>query len=68
MKRSKFSDGIEKFQGKLYQKAFIKVPMDFFVNCPFCSRTIDTSDATQIIKCESCGREFFAEFSLPNAI
>lgn len=30
MKLSKFSDGVERYEGKLYQIAYIHVPLDFF--------------------------------------
>jgi transposase len=68
MKPSIFSEGVEKVEGKLYQKAFIKVPADYFSNCPYCSAINEQGEGSQIIKCGNCKKEYYAEFSLPNIL
>lgn len=61
MRHSKFSDGIEKVEGKSFQKSYIKTTYEFYVNCPYCGETTDLSPNDQLMKCSICKKEFFAE-------
>ena len=62
MRKSKFSDGIEKVEGKSFQKCYIKTTYEFYVNCPYCGETTDLTPDDQVIKCSICKKKFFAEF------
>ena len=61
MRESKFSEGIIKIDGKSYQKVSIRVPHDFFVECPYCGYQFDCSGDSHVATCESCKKEFWAE-------
>lgn len=67
MKLSKHSDGIIRVEGKAFQKAFIKAPQDFYVNCPYCGTIIECGDSGGQMIC-NCGKRFWAEFSLPDIL
>jgi len=62
MRHSKFSDGIEKVEGKSFQKSYIKTTDEFYVNCPYCGDTIDCGTENKIMECPFCKKEFFADF------
>lgn len=68
MRTTKYSEGIERVDGKNYQKAYIKVPADFFVDCPHCGEINECGENSHIRKCSFCSKEFYAEFNLPKAI
>ena len=62
MRLSKFSDGIEKVEGKSFQKSYIKTTEEFYVDCPYCGNTIDCGDDSTVMKCTSCKKKFYADF------
>jgi len=65
---SKFSDGIIQHDGRKLQKAYIHVPSDYYVNCPFCGDIIECGGDDHVEKCTHCNKEFYAEFSLPDIL
>ena len=61
MKKTKWSEGIEKIGGKFYQKTSIQQIEDFYVSCPYCGETTDCSDSSELIKCSICKKTFYKE-------
>ncbi len=62
MRHSKFSDGITKIDGKKYQTAKIMLPFDPYVDCPYCSLTIECSEDNELITCPHCKKTFYKEW------
>lgn len=59
--KAKYSDGQIKINDKIYQKVYIKLPMNYFVGCPFCGETLECDGCDSVMKCD-CGKVFYAEF------
>jgi len=61
MKKTKFSEGIEKRDGKFYQTTTIEQIEEYYVSCPYCGDTTDVVGREEIVTCSMCKKVFLAK-------
>ena len=60
--------GLSTETGTKSNPVYIRVPADFFVQCPKCQDYINTNDTEEEIECSNCGKRFWVTFDLFQAI
>ncbi len=60
MRKSKWSESIETHKGKKYQAVSLRVSITF-VDCPYCSYSMDTHVEHNVVECETCKKEFYVK-------